>query len=92
MENISLSIPKALLASELGMCSETLSRLFADLQKKRLLQVHRKVLTIPSRASLERLASSSVDGYWSTSETASAHAHEDANETVSLDSMLPLSA
>jgi CRP/FNR family transcriptional regulator, dissimilatory nitrate respiration regulator len=55
-QEVSLSTSKNLLASELGMTSETLSRVLADFRQRRLLQVNRRIFRINSPVQLEQLA------------------------------------
>lgn len=61
-QEVCLSTSKNLLASELGMTSETLSRVLADFRQRRLLQVHRRTFRINSPVQLEQLASTELDG------------------------------
>lgn len=60
-QEVSLSTSKNLLASELGMTSETLSRVLADFRQRRILQVNRRTFRISSPIQLEQLASSDVE-------------------------------
>lgn len=50
-----LSIPKSVLASELGTRQETLSRLFATLRRKNIMKVKGKTITISDPAALKAL-------------------------------------
>jgi len=53
---ISLSVPKGVLAAELGMASETFSRALADFQEQDLLDVQGRVLTVLHPDELELVA------------------------------------
>ena len=55
-QTIALSMSKGLLASELGISSETLSRMFADLEDRHVLEVHGRVLTLTCPSNLEHIA------------------------------------
>ncbi len=51
---INLSMKKSEIARHLGTISETLSRTFKDLQKKRLIKVNGRKITVPSCAKLRQ--------------------------------------
>lgn len=56
-QSISLSIPKRVVASELGMASETFSRTLAELQQMELLVVRGRTLVLSSPRQLDRTLS-----------------------------------
>jgi CRP/FNR family transcriptional regulator len=53
-QSISLSIPKRVVASELGMASETFSRMLAEFQSQQLLAVQGRTLVLLSPRQLDR--------------------------------------